>query len=87
MTYNIDDKVFISNPGYGGPKPMNPAVVEKITKTEVTANGRRFKIASGREVGGNYCRARIYLATPELEGQQAKLKEVRAEWLNRDAGQ
>ena len=76
--YSIGSKVFISNPGFGPQKPMTPALVEKITKTEVTASGRRFKIASGREVNGDYWHCpHIYAATPELEASQAKLRQVR----------
>ena len=71
--YKVGDAVFISNRG----NPMKQATVEKVTATQVTAGGQRFKIDTGKEIGGyEYWTKYIYPSTPELVEAQAKLRQV-----------
>ena len=52
---------------------MQFALVEKITKTQVTAGGVRF-LLNGREVGGDKWHPAIIMpATPELKAKQREL--------------
>lgn len=71
--YKVGDAVFIRNRN----GPMTKATVEKVTATQVTAGGRRFKIDTGKEIGGSdYWTKYIYPSTPELAEQQDKLRQV-----------
>ena len=76
-TFKAGDEVFIDGNRYGIQRPMRLATVEKVTKTQFTAGGIRFKpygIDTGFEVGGskfNPLTARR--VTEELRQRQAFL--------------
>jgi hypothetical protein len=72
--FKVGMEVFIDRNQYGSKKPMQLCTVEKVTATQFTAWGKRFKVSGdmGRMVGdGYYDRTRSLIATPEMKAANA----------------
>lgn len=62
----VGDEVIIAPPGYGRSR-RSVCKVERVTATQFTAGGYRFRKNSGWQIGGDtYHSARARHATPEL---------------------
>lgn len=84
--WKVGDKVLIDSNRYGRTDPDKLATVEKVTKTQFTAGGLRFKPwgrdGSAFEVSGNHVwdKRVARLATPErLAENDRRIKAAAAE--------
>jgi hypothetical protein len=82
--WKIGDKVLIDSNRYGRQDPHKLATVEKVTKTQFTAGGIRFKPwggDSGREIGGDRWYSKVcHIATPErIAENDRRIKAQKAE--------
>jgi hypothetical protein len=60
-----------------------PTPIERVTATQITAHGRRWKRKTGIEIGGNRWRpVCLVLFTPEVE---RRIQKLRAEAKAQDA--
>ena len=86
--WKIGDKVLIDSNRYGRQDPHKLATVEKVTKTQFTADGIRFKPwgndSSAFEISGNnvWNKRIARLATPErIAENDRRIKAQKAEQI------